>query len=262
MVQHSLMLVSAAFRVLGIPAAPGSPSFCGFVVQRWMTPSFSPIILRPGMPIGTTELEAIDEFFRRHPIDNPALDSRPYFLILRGKVGERVMNAVGEHTEWCVDPTPLSLECSRIASHTAEGVASQGMLVSERPTLPLPSDYEVLLRRSFGADDNYLAAVESAFRDSDASSITVLLRSPDESPLAGGTVSVRGTMAFLTWGCVDPAARGLGLHRHLVAACAKVAAANGATSYALTTRNPRVRGRCDVQCELFICRRGQSQRQA
>src|SRR5215470_5638583 len=74
------------FSVLGeTPVDFESDKFRFYTVPGWESPSFSPLVLLPGETLERSDLEQIEEFVRRHPIRNPALNPAPYFNFFAGE---------------------------------------------------------------------------------------------------------------------------------------------------------------------------------
>lgn len=228
--------------------------FKSYHVSGWESPSFSPIILLPGMSLDEADLQDIEQFFCTHPIQNPALNPAPYFNFFRagGNEDEAVRFKLAEHG-WQIDPDPLSIEFVDLgaSSPSIPGLKLQVLDAASG----LHPEYRELLAHEFAGDERYLDAVERVYRRSPARSYTVLVGPAGGAATAGGTVSVRGDTAFMSWGCVSARCQNRGLHRLLVSGCAAVADERGARVCAFTTRNARIRKRWSRYLELWICRK-------
>jgi GNAT superfamily N-acetyltransferase len=245
------------FSVLGRPPDDlQAPKFHGFITPHWETPSFSPLVLRPGETLEREDLRQLEGFFRRHPIRNAALSQVPYFTFFEDLPAQDVaaIRATCAAAGWEVERDPLSIDFLALPM-AIPSMPAVRVRVVDTTGGHLPPEYREIIRRNFKADDAYLDRVASAFRTADAQSFTVLLAPGDDAPVAGGTLSIRDGLGFLTWGAVDPHHRHQGLHRRLLSACAAVGSARGAQRCAFTTRNREIRGRWHDCVHLCICRR-------
>lgn len=239
---------------------PATSRFRFCLVPDWPTPSFSPLILVPGETMERSDLSAIERYFGDHPIVNPYVSATPYFNYLKGEglYDEVQMTSILEGDGWVREENSLAVNLMRGVA-PSKLPANLCTLVSSFAEGGLPSEYKELLWLGFNADDKYLALVEEVYAKANADTRTVMLRHADGDVVAAGTVSIRGKCGFFTWGTVHPAYRDRGFHRFLLQACRSVAVEAGARTCALTTRNPRIRARCEEIVELVICRKQNAQ---
>jgi hypothetical protein len=227
-----------------------------YLLPGWHSPSFSPLVLLPGESLELGDLRRIEELVRKHAIQNPTLSPAPYFNFFAGEglYDMEQIRAVCAEAGWVIDKDPLSIE-----------VLGERLPVRVRPSLyvtlvdsgrsGLHREYQDIIRRNFNADDNYLRAVEGVYRDAKAESYTVLIGMIGTPAIAGGTVSIRKKLSFLTWGCVNTEYRNKGIHRLLISACSTVAMSHGVSTCAFATRNKLIRRKWDRYVEMFICRK-------
>src|SRR6185436_15625192 len=155
------------FSVLGepVPELQGSKFVCR-LTPNWESPSFSPVVLTPGVPLVLEDLLQVEGFFRRHPISNPALNPSPHFCFFdRGDAGEDAsIRATCAAAGWAVEDDPLSLDFVQLPMPPvpAPGVH---VTVVDAAREGLHPDYRGVIRRNFHADDGYLQLVEAAYRD-------------------------------------------------------------------------------------------------
>jgi hypothetical protein len=249
----------AVFSVLGADVDLDTRSRFRFHwVRSWPTPSFSPLVLLPGERLEASDLAAVEGYFAEHPNHNRAVSDRPYFNFFEGDglydTG-RIAALCAEHG-WTIEDRPLAINLMH-GDQTVALPAGHQVAVARFAERGLPDEYQALVRAGFRADDEYLSWMDRACAEAPADSYIVLLHG-DAGVVAGGTVSVRGALGFLSWGTVGERHRNQGYHRLLLSVCRSAAAAAGGRISALTTRNAMVRGRCDEVVELYICRKGQS----
>jgi len=245
-----------AFGVLGrrytsIPAA----RFVFYLVDSWPTPSFSPLLLRPGIRLVRDDLDHAESLYRRVRCANPHVKDLAYLTVIADADLSDPGGLSGTLAEagWQQEGRPLSINIFSAAvplrlppGHAADIVdATDG----------LPATYCDLLRSGFNSDPSYLTWLRAAFSGSDAPTRIATIRNQTGAVVAGGAVSVRGELGFLTWGTVAPAWRDRGYHSVLLNYCLALSGQMGATTSILTTRNDRVRGRYDRRLELTICRK-------
>jgi hypothetical protein len=245
------------FGVLGRKSDALPPSrFAFFLVDNWPTPSFSPLLLLPGNTLCAHDLPRIEQLYATLRVANAAVTDTPYLTILKqdGVHDLRGLDASLAAADWHREPKPLLLKVftrqpdrSLPADHVTD--------ITDFAPGRMPAAYCDLLHAGFGSDDDYLAQVEATFAGASARTQIVLIRNRDGAVVAGGAVSVRDRMAFLTWGTVAPAWRDHGYHRYILNHCLATAVAAGARVSALTTRNDRVGGRHDSALEMYICRK-------
>lgn len=246
LVAEDFLAALSFFEILGAKVADLLPQqFAARILVGWINPSFSPILLLPGEQPDGAALEGIKAFLREQWQKDPRGECAAYF----NSVKPLRVTANG----WCLDPRPMSLEIFMAgrALDLPPGIRPD---IVDPCGLGLPSEYRALLRRNFGADDDYLGAVERAFLNPAASSKTVLLRNDEGTPMAGGTISVKANLGFLSWGTVDHGYRGRGLHKLLISSCLKAAGEQGAVECALTTRNAQISGRGNRSLKMYIHR--------
>jgi len=254
---HGLSNVLDFFSVLGEASTDfGRGKFDFHRVEGWLSPSFSPLVLLPGRSLNHADLESIEEYIRQHPIRNPALNPAPYFNFFtqEGLYNTEAIRSVCNAAGWTIDEDPLSVEfvTDRKPVSTPPGIV---VTVVDATNSGLHPEYREVLRRNFRADEAYLSEVEMAYRRARALSYTVLLGSDTGVTLGGGTISMRNSLGFLTWGSINPEYRNQGLHRLLLSACVKVAMNHGVKTCAFTTRNKFIRRKWDSFSEMHICRK-------
>lgn len=250
-------MVIQSFSVLGeMPKDFDNSNFKFFLIPNWETPCFSPIILLPGKHIGPSDLKSIETYFQKYPIKNSALKNSPYFNFFMGKGLYNVesLTKTCVETGWVIDQDPLTVNLLEkpIEINLPPGFH---IVVSNIFDSPISDDYKDIIRLNFNADEQYLEYVEGVYRHSEAHSYTVIIRSKDDQPVGGGTVSIRNKLAFFTWGAVNEKYRGNGFHEILLAACRMIASSYGVKHCALTTRNNYIRRKSDSFAEMYICRK-------
>jgi hypothetical protein len=244
------------FGVLGRKLEALPERFVFYLVDNWPTPSFSPLLLLPDSDLGKQDLPQLEQLYSTVRIANSTVKDTPYFTFIKqdGLYDVPSLEAALSAADWHKEDKPLLVkiftgdpDCSLPEDHTTE--------VTEFSRAGFPAAYLDLLREGFAADDAYVSHMEKTFSGSSARTQIVLIRNPEGKVVAGGAVSVRDRMGFLTWGTVARAWQGSGYHRFILNHCRAAGASAGARMSALTTRNDRVSGRCDWLLELFICRK-------
>lgn len=248
-----LNLAIGGFGVLGREEQLAHGEILLFTVADWVAPSFSPVICLAPMP-SKAHLDLVRTVWHR----SDRLGTRPSLLI--PATGGPPPTLEG----WALDDRPL-LVIVEPCDVEAPSEPRQGS-PDESPEF----DLRVRNATDRAARDDFLSVVASSFpseardherllrplqQDGVVTDFTfVSAKNTSSGPIATSALSVRGRLAFQTWGSVAPQFRGLRVSRILQQGNLRRARQLGAQAAITVTRNPRVAGTHRPHVDLWIYR--------